>query len=327
MFQDFEDVWSPVLLSKQLGRRPRQATLAGVKLALYRDPRGVAHALADVCPHRGVSLSLGSVEGDCLACPFHGWQFAADGACREIPFNPMSDEKRERYRAAAFPVAERGGLLFVFTGEAAHPEAKKGPSIDEAMISEGVSRSYYFQDWDCHWTRAMENMLDSPHLPFVHRKTIGRFVRKNMTPGCKMNIAVSENESGFKTTSLIDEQPDEGAFLQWRRPNAMTLNIPIPNKLWHMNVWCVPLEHNRTRMILASARTFMRHNPLGFFLDLSNRKILGEDRAVVESSFPSEVPPAAQERSVATDRATLAFRKYYYEQLKKPTETRQTFAA
>jgi hypothetical protein len=36
----------------------------------------------------------------------------------------------------------------------------------------------------------------------------------------------------------------------------------------------------------------------------------------VESSDPVEVPPASEELSVATDRATLRFRRYYFEELK-----------
>jgi hypothetical protein len=37
---------------------------------------------------------------------------------------------------------------------------------------------------------------------------------------------------------------------------------------------------------------------------------------VVESGGAKEIPPAADEKSVATDRATLQFRKYYYQTLR-----------
>ena len=48
----------------------------------------------------------------------------------------------------------------------------------------------------------------------------------------------------------------------------------------------------------------------------SNRKIALEDQAILETSWPSEVPPAAQEKSVRTDKPTLAFRKLYFERIK-----------
>jgi phenylpropionate dioxygenase-like ring-hydroxylating dioxygenase large terminal subunit len=42
-------------------------------------------------------------------------------------------------------------------------------------------------------------------------------------------------------------------------------------------------------------------------------------KAVVESGGCDEVPPAGDEHSVATDRATLRFRKYYYQILRPST--------
>ncbi len=69
-------------------------------------------------------------------------------------------------------------------------------------------------------------------------------------------------------------------------------------------------------MIVVSARDFGRYNPLARLFDQVNRLIVLEDQAIVESSDPVEVPPPGDERSVASDRATLQFRKYYFEVLK-----------
>ena len=44
----------------------------GVALFL-RD--GVCYAVSERCPHNGMSLSDGSVEGRILTCRWHGWQF------------------------------------------------------------------------------------------------------------------------------------------------------------------------------------------------------------------------------------------------------------
>jgi hypothetical protein len=50
---------------------------------------------------------------------------------------------------------------------------------------------------------------------------------------------------------------------------------------------------------------------VGRLFDQLSRFILLEDRAILESSRPHEVPPPAEERSVPTDRATLHFRSWY----------------
>jgi phenylpropionate dioxygenase-like ring-hydroxylating dioxygenase large terminal subunit len=62
-------------------------------------------------------------------------------------------------------------------------------------------------------------------------------------------------------------------------------------------------------------------------VDLFNKRILREDQAVVESSDPVEAPPVSEERSVATDRTTLAFRRWYLEHKKRgPREATATGA-
>ncbi len=70
-------------------------------------------------------------------------------------------------------------------------------------------------------------------------------------------------------------------------------------------------------MFVISTRTFLRYNPLGWVADQFNRRILMEDRAIVGSSQPPEVPPPGEELSVATDAPTLHFRRYYYRELKR----------
>ncbi|ATB30452.1 aromatic ring-hydroxylating oxygenase subunit alpha [Melittangium boletus] len=309
------DVWTPVAMSREVGRRPYGLTVAGERIVLFRDARGTISALRDRCPHRGVKLSLGKVNEDgCLECPFHGWRFASDGACTHIPLNPMPEEKRQRFAATAFPVRERGGLVWLYT----HPgaEAPEEPYVPEALEQKGVHVWRYAETWNAHWTRAMENMLDAPHLPFVHRRTIGGALRRRMKPDSRMEIELEPTPTGFRTQSRMDGVEPKG-FLDWLRPNGMRMNVPIPGRLMQLYMWCVPVDANHVRMFLVSARDFVRMQPLAGLVDRYNTRILREDKAVVESSHPVEVPPVSEERSVATDRATLAFRRWYLERKKR----------
>ncbi|MFL5358522.1 hypothetical protein [Archangium sp.] len=104
---------------------------------------------------------------------------------------------------------------------------------------------------------------------------------------------------------------------EWHRPNDMTLTIlDTPKRALRMRIWCVPVDATHTRMMLASSRDFLRYNPFAPLLNRFNKVIVREDKAGVESSYPVEVPPAGEERGVATDRATLAFRRWYLERKK-----------
>ncbi|WP_438008875.1 aromatic ring-hydroxylating dioxygenase subunit alpha [Sorangium sp. So ce321] len=315
MFEGFARVWTPVEVAGRLGSKPLAVRVAGEDVVLFRGAGGRAAALVDRCPHRGVALSLGRVGQDgCIECPFHGWRFDGAGACREIPLSDVPPEKRGRHAATALPVRELGGLLWLFTGPDAEGEGE--PHVPDGLLDPRLSRSVHAQDWSTHWTRAMENMLDFPHLPFVHRSTIGRDMRRALRPGSVMHVDTAETPSGMQVHAWLDDQEQKGVRLDWVRPNGMVLRINIPGRDLRIHVFCTPIDAARTRMLLITTRDFGRYNPLMRLSALFNRRILLEDRAVVESSRPAEVPEAHEEVSVATDRATLVFRRYYHRELR-----------
>jgi len=79
---------------------------------------------------------------------------------------------------------------------------------------------------------------------------------------------------------------------------------------------CIPIDARRTRMLFVTLRDFLRPRIFDAIFHRTNRRIASEDREVVESSFPYEVPPAGDERSVRTDGPTLMFRKRYFAELR-----------
>jgi phenylpropionate dioxygenase-like ring-hydroxylating dioxygenase large terminal subunit len=278
-------------------------------LVFFRDAEGRARALIDRCPHRGVRLSLGRVSpAGCVECPFHGWRFDGSGQNVHVPFNPAA--KRSLLGATAVPVIEQGGLLWVYT--AATPDPPE-PTVPDAFTDPNITACFVEEEWSCHWTRAMENMLDMPHLPFVHRRTIGRRLSKEMTAQSTMELRWEETSFGAR---IHDVGKTGGASIEFWRPNIMVLKIPIPGRHFRIHAMCVPAHENRTRMVIVGTRDFARWALFNPLFARSNRKILGEDKAVVESSDPPAVPRAGNERSVATDGPTLEFRKYYFSQLK-----------
>lgn len=314
MFADFADQWTPVLPSSDVRAKPRRVVVAGEALVVWRDNAGRAAVLLDRCPHRSVSLALGSRtrEGG-LACKFHGWEFGTDGACAYVPFNPQAP--RERLGATAVPHRELGGMLWVYTGFDPQTEPYLPEHLRDDEGAEQLTRFYYHEEWDAHWTRAMENMLDYPHLPFVHRNTIGRFVRAKATRSSRLIFDLTDTAQGFRFGAQLDDH-EPSAWLRWLRPNSMILDVAPEPRMMRIQIYCIPAEPGRVRMLLVTARNFSR-NPLASpALDRLNVFILHQDRAVVESSDPVEVPPGKHEKSVRTDRPTLEFRSWYLRELK-----------
>jgi nitrite reductase/ring-hydroxylating ferredoxin subunit len=59
--------------------------VAGRELALFRvtSPQGpTIVAIDNTCPHAGGSLAEGTLTGDVVTCPLHGWQFNTCNGCR-----------------------------------------------------------------------------------------------------------------------------------------------------------------------------------------------------------------------------------------------------
>ena len=122
------------------------------------------HALRDLCIHRGTALSLGRVVGDRLMCPYHGWQYGADGVCKLIP--QLADPTRipGKARVDAFTCLERFGMLWV-----AMDEPRWGlPEIPEFDAAEWIVVRAGPYAWNSDASRQLENFTDFGHFPWVH---------------------------------------------------------------------------------------------------------------------------------------------------------------
>jgi phenylpropionate dioxygenase-like ring-hydroxylating dioxygenase large terminal subunit len=309
MFTGFANVWTVIGLARDFpARRLHARQVAGEKIVLFRDEKGMLSALLDKCPHRGVALSIGKLNDGVVECPFHGWCFDSAGACTRVPWNP--DAKRENLSATALPVREAGGLVWLHTGLDPQDE----PEISATLLDPRVVLCRQSVRWRVHWTRAMENMLDSPHLPFVHKGSIGRGLAK-LVATRRMDVTWTPVDYGARVENTVEGR-DSTARLDYRFPNAMELFIDPPGKTFRMLAVCLPESDTHTLMCIYTMRDFMRSRMFNPLFAWSNGRIAREDQAVLETSNPPMVPPAGQEKSVRTDAPTLAFRKLWFERLK-----------
>jgi phenylpropionate dioxygenase-like ring-hydroxylating dioxygenase large terminal subunit len=72
---------------------PFDIRIAGHDLVVWQSPIDINtptqgwSVMQDICPHRLAPLSKGRVDAKsgCIECPYHGWQFATNGTCTNIP--------------------------------------------------------------------------------------------------------------------------------------------------------------------------------------------------------------------------------------------------
>jgi hypothetical protein len=96
----------------------------------------------------------------------------------------------------------------------------------------------------------------------------------------------------------------------------MELIIDPPGKTLRLIAVCAPQAVGKTRLSIYTLRSFARLPVLDPIFRRMNARIAFEDKAIVESASPSEVPRPQFERSVPTDRPTLAFRKLWFDRIK-----------
>src|SRR5499426_2583490 len=72
--------------------------------------------LGEFCPHRRASLYFGRNEDAGLRCVYHGWQFALNGQCTDMPNEPPASNFQEKDCQVAYPCTERGGVVWTYMG-------------------------------------------------------------------------------------------------------------------------------------------------------------------------------------------------------------------
>lgn len=142
----------------------------GAELVVFRTEQGQVGVLEAHCPHLGANLAVGgTVVGDCLRCPFHGWRFRTDGSVAGVPYA----DSPPRARARAWPVRELYGMIFVYHG----PLDRQGdvPYVPaywpELETDRFVRRGRHSpRDVKMHLLEFAENSVDVQHFAMLHRK-------------------------------------------------------------------------------------------------------------------------------------------------------------
>src|SRR3954451_11159620 len=113
------EYWLPAGLSSELpapDADPLRVLLLRERLLAFRDSHGQVGLLAHSCPHRGASLFFGRNEEGGLRCVYHGWKFAADGTCVDMPNEPAESDFKHKVKAVTYPTSERGGVVWAYMG-------------------------------------------------------------------------------------------------------------------------------------------------------------------------------------------------------------------
>ena len=308
-------LWHPVALAQEVVHAPLGVRLLEQELVLWRDLAGEVRAFVDRCPHRGARLSMGRVSGDRLECPYHGWQFASDGHCAQVPAVPEFVPP-PAHCVRSFAVQQAYGLVWV------QLEAADTPLPVFAAEGDDKLRKVLCGPYDVAASapRIIENFLDMSHFGFVHEGWLGSRDATAMAP-----YQVENTPTGVKATNCKAVQPQSNLHSTAAAEVHYTYEVTDPytallNKLpeegtskegWYESIGLfispVTPESSRVWFRLAVADFETPDEKLQAF----QHTIFVQDQPVLESQQPKCLPldPRAELHSAA-DRMSSAYRRY-----------------
>lgn len=222
------NAWYVAIGSAELAAgKPVARTILGEPVVLIRDARGEVFALEDRCAHRGAPLSLGRLVGETrIQCPYHGLEFDMTGQCVRNPHGKGGIPPECRLRS--YPVAERFGMLWLWTGDRAPDMDKLPVSAVLEPADRRLCSPVTLVRMAAPYEYVVDNLLDLSHVSVLHEGVLGNAAT------LAADIEVSQKgDSVTVRRSMRAVPPPEYSDLMFRGDGK-------PVDLWHDIRWEPP---------------------------------------------------------------------------------------
>lgn len=178
--------WFQVAWSTEIGVGDvHRLSYFGRDLVAWRARSGRLTVMDAYCEHLGAHLGYGghvegSDSGDVIQCPFHGWQWDAEGRNVRIPYEPRPNRGR---RMRTYPVIERNESVYLWHDTGSNGGSLRDPYFDVpdvfAGFGDAASAADYYPQMTLyrpgvrlHPQYVLENGVDFAHFKFVHNTPI-----------------------------------------------------------------------------------------------------------------------------------------------------------
>ena len=304
MYEPLKPYWYPLALSTDVVDKPVASTLLGERVAVYR-AGGKVRAVRDLCIHRGTPLSLGWIDGDTLVCAYHGWGYAPDGTCIRIPSLPPGRSVPPKAHVDAYHAEERYGLVWVAL------EKPREPIPDWPEAERADFRTIWTQyRWNANAARAIENVMDFAHFPWVHPGVLGDRSKpiypdiEIRAEGNLIKYVLDDEATNAIRTYTVSLPLTLHMLVERRTPGAGQENV---TSLFFM---ARPIAERETHFYFGLSRNFGLDQPDQVWAD-RNTAVTEQDRVIVEAQRPELLPLDLSEELHlrGTDAAAVEYRR------------------
>ncbi|MGI9309623.1 MAG: Rieske 2Fe-2S domain-containing protein [Gammaproteobacteria bacterium] len=316
--------WYPMATTEELTDQPMKVRALGQDFVVFRGENGEAACVSNTCTHRGGALSGGKIKGNCIECPYHGWQFDAEGNVQRIPSLGKDAKIPGRTRIDAYPTEDKYGLVWSFLGDL--PEEERPPIIDvQEWDQEGWRSTIQHYTVAANYERSVENGIDPAHNEFVH-DTHGYSGEDEEYKINEMRIEErSEWGKGFwhtfqapaltKDAKFADSRQEGGdleAGTGFHGPNQVWTYIHLTDKAWiHQYLVERPLDDGNIHIYLICMRNSFLDPEMDQNVKDRNQYVADQDVTIVTKLHPQITPDTnTKEFMTPSDKCILLYREY-----------------
>ncbi len=181
----------------------------GEELVLFRTEsgsgKGKVHVLDAYCQHLGANMGVGgTVEGEHIVCPWHGWQWRGDGTNALIPYSKIGCKNNVRIRT--YPATEWYGFILVW-----HERHGRAPYWQPPLLPELETDEYYplhphtrmVNRVKVHAQMIIENAADPYHVQYVHKAANPANTASFEVSGYHLHATVNAHFGGGRATTWL----------------------------------------------------------------------------------------------------------------------------
>jgi phthalate 4,5-dioxygenase len=303
----FRRYWLPAALAEEVeeGGPPVRVKILSERLIAFRNEDGDFGLVDEFCAHRGASLWFGKVEDCGLRCAYHGWKYATDGQCLEVPSEPDNSNFATKVKLTSYPLVRIGDVLWTYLGA---PE-NQPPLPEFEWVHVAEDQTYTSKRWqESNWLQALEGGIDSSHVSWLHS---GGLKNDPLFKGAKGNeynlndlrpfFEVAEADGGLYVGAR--RNAEDGKYY-WRiTPYVLPSFTMVPPRGDHPvhghfwvpiddeNCWVYTFDYHPTRALTADERRAMKDGH-----GVHSRNIPGTYRPMENKDVDYLIDRAAQKR-------------------------------
>jgi len=283
--------------------------IGGEPIFIIRGKDGSIRAFSNTCRHRMMQLLEGSGTVKRVVCPYHSWAYDLGGQLVGAPHSNYY----QNFDKASICLPEirteiwQGFIYVTLNEDAASLGDRLTPLsdlIDRYCMADYVPLVTEDHVWNTNWKLLTENYMESYHLPFIHKGTVGghfpveECIFPDDSPETFTYSTFTKAEGSIYGRAHPDNTHLEGA---WRYTNVLPTIFPshmftvAPDYMWYLSLAPQGTGQVRIRygasiapeVVAAMTDRDAEMAAATAFLDEVNN----EDRHVVEAAYRGALAP------------------------------------